>query len=176
MLENVGRLIDLSWVRIEEVMRFAPAPYSQCQGRGLWKHYINLERSVPLQFYWLLNKLIILSKIPRYFWLDHWVPAAHFLFLHFSAYSLRHSERSVFGRWYIAYLGLLAMVAWKSGWADVGGGVRADVCSLEFSGESANLLSSHMSGKYLNYPLKMQWLSSGFAWTILEIEFQTLPG
>ena len=68
------------------------------------------------------------------------------------------------------------MVAWKSGWADVGGGVRADVCSLEFSGESANLLSSHMSGRYLNYPLKMQWLSSEFAWTILGIEFQTLPG
>ena len=44
------------------------------------------------------------------------------------------------------------MVAWKSGWADISGGLRTDVCGLEFSGESANLLSSHMSGKYLKLP------------------------
>ena len=104
------------------------------------------------------------------------MPAVHFLFLHVSAYSLKHFEKSVFGRGYIAYFGLLAMIAWKPEWADVGGGLRTDVCSLKFSGESTNLPNSHVSGKYLNYPLKMQWLSSGFAWTILEIEFQTLPG
>ena len=83
------------------------------------------------------------------------MPAVHFLFLRVSAYSFKHSERSVFGRGYIAYFGLLAMISWKPGWADVGGGLRTDVCSLEFGGESSNLLSSHVSGKYLSYPLKI---------------------
>ena len=105
------------------------------------------------------------------------MPAVHFLFLHVSAYSLKRFERSVFGRGYIAYFGLLAMILWKPGWADVRGELRTEVCSLEFSGESANLSGSRLvSGKYLNYPLKMKWLSSGFAWTILGIEFQTLHG
>ena len=105
------------------------------------------------------------------------MPAVHFLFLHVSAYSLKRFERSVFGRGCIAYFGLLAMISWKPGWADFRGELRTEVCSLEFGGESANLSGSRLvSGKYLNYPLKMKWLSSGFAWTILGIEFQTLHG